>query len=99
MEFLTQQWQMITTHKPLIYSNPVHLADLNLADIGSKQQHDVIKVYLQIMGLWENPDGSFAEPRKQGQSGNVMLVPGPAGSGTLTMIFIILSIHFSCINC
>jgi len=98
-EFLNEQWQMITTHRPLIYSNPVHLADFHLADIGSKQQHDVIKVYLQIMGLWENPDGSFAEPRRQGLSGNVMLVPGPAGSGTVTMTFIILSIYFTCINC
>lgn len=60
----------------------VHLSDLNLSDKESKQQHDVVKVFLKLAGLWKDDQGLFLHPMRQGDNGgNVIIVPGPAGSG------------------
>ena len=64
-----------------------HLRDFDLSDLGYKQQHDAVAVFLKMMGLWKNEHNEFEPAKRQGNvCNNVMLVPGPAGAGKSYLI-------------
>lgn len=85
-ENINQAWANNKAAVPNIERKSVHLSDFDLNDIGCKQQHDAVVVFLKVSGLWKDENGNFTESpmrQEEDQSSNVILVPGPAGSGTI----------------
>ena len=86
VERIEQVWEDIKTAESSQIRQSIRLSEFDLTDPGSKQQYDVIKVFLQISGLWKDANGNFETAKRQpGTSGNMILVTGFAGTGTFSL--------------
>ena len=60
----------------------VKISDLGGTDKGSQQQRLVVEMFLKMCGLWKDERGNYEEAMiSNGNNGNVLLCPGPAGTG------------------
>ena len=95
-QVIESKWNKVMLSNPDPGRKKVYIGDFDLNDIGSRQQRDIVMVALGMTGLLKNDDGEYIPPKKQETTGdtkfgNVMIVPGPAGTGTPD---ILLSIVF-----
>jgi len=68
-----------------------HRTDIKGDDKGSIQQREVVISFLKICGLWTDEAGNFLPPpsAQDHEYDNVLLVPGPAGTGKSFIIGIL----------
>jgi len=85
-EIIETKWKQVMSSNPDPGRNKIYLRDFDLSDIGSRQQYNIVLVALGIAGLLRNDEGEYLPPKKQetteNKFGNVIIVPGPAGTGT-----------------
>lgn len=96
---LRDTWNTCLASVPNVERKVVHLTDFDVTDTGSKQQRSVVEVFQQIAGLWKDSSGNFLPPKLQPcESPNVMIVPGPAGTGRTTSSSSITSTTTTCLK-
>ena len=68
----------------------IYLKDFTNGDIGSIQQKEVIETFLKMCGLGKDEKGNFIDNDSSNQT-NVLLCPGPAGTGKSYVIDCIIT--------